>query len=156
MKQLGLQHLWILVKILVHLCLRFVHSQQCHSTYTCHYEDTEGVSQIFREFPRPQSTDHTCLWYCKQDPKCEAVSHDRTLDKCRLHFEADDIPCLQMLTVPGKSLWVITEYAHHDARCFKVTRADTFDNELHTNWGLYIAPVNYTCMNLVKKWHIIL
>ena len=120
----SLQHIWNLANILANMCLRFTHSQQCHSTYTCHYEDTEGVSTLFREFPRLLSTNHTCLWYCTRDPNCEAVTHDRTLDICRFHFEADDISCLQMLSVPGKSLSVITEYEHHNARCSKViTRA---------------------------------
>ena len=116
----SLQQIWNLVNILVHMCLRFAHSQECHSTYTCHYKDTEGVSTLFREFPRPLSTDHSCLWYCTRDPKCEAVTHDRTLDICRFHFEADNIPCLQMVSVSGKSLWVITEYEHHNAQCSKV------------------------------------
>ena len=120
----SLQQIWNLVNILVYIRLCFAHSQECHSTYTCHYKDTEGNSTLFREFPRPLSTDHTCLWYCKREPKCEAVSHDRTLDICRFHFEADDIPCLQMVSAPEKSMWVITEFEHHNARCSKViTRA---------------------------------
>ena len=125
MRLLSLQQNWDLATILAHLCLRFVSSQQCDSTYTCHYEDTEGKSTLFREFLRPQSTDHTCLWYCTEDPKCEAVTHDRTRDICRFHFEADDIPCLQMLSVTGNSLWVITEYEHYNARCYEVIHIAT-------------------------------
>ena len=125
MRLRSLQQNWDLATILTHLCLRFAHSQQCDSTYTCHYEDTEGNSTLFREFLRPQSTDHTCLWYCTEDPKCEAVTHDRTRDICRFHFEADDIPCLQMLSVPGNSLWVITEYEHYNARCYEVIHIAT-------------------------------
>ena len=114
------QQLWNLANILAHMCMRFAHSQQCNSLYTCHYKDTEGVSTLFREFPRPLLTGHSCLWYCTRDPECDAVTHDRTQDICRFHFEADDLPCLQMVPVPGKSLWVITEYEHHNARCSKV------------------------------------
>ena len=92
-------------------------AQECNSAYTCHYADVESVSPLFREFQRPGH--HSCLTYCTQDPNCVAVTLDRTLDICRLHFEADDIACMQIVSAPGKSLWVIN---HQDDSCYKVTR----------------------------------
>ena len=81
----------------------------------------EGVTPLYHQIQRPGR--HSCLWYCTQDPNCEAVTHDRTLDICRFHFEADDVPCLQMVPDPDKSLWVITEYDHLNARCYKVSHS---------------------------------
>ena len=111
-----MQHIMV---ILIQLYDVFVRAHLCKSTYSCLYANTEGASPIYQEFKRPGR--HSCLWFCMQDPSCEAVTHDQNLDICRFHFEADDIPCLQMVPTSGMSLWVITEYSHHNARCYMVT-----------------------------------
>ena len=113
-----LRHMIHTLTNLVQLGAISVRAQQCNSTYTSHYANTEGVSRLYWEFPRPSH--HSCLTYCAQDPNCEVVTHDKFLDNCRFHFEADDIPCLQIISAPGKSLWVITEFNHHGARHYNV------------------------------------
>ena len=105
--------------ILVQLSAIAASTHECYSAHTCHHVDMEGISPFFREFQRPGQ--YSCLAYCIQDPNCAAVTHDPTLDICRLHFEADDIACLQLLPATRKSLWIINEYTHHHSRCYVVT-----------------------------------
>ena len=93
-----------------------VHAQQSNSTFICQYANIEGISPLYQEFQRPGHL--PCLWYCTQNPYCEAVTHDFTLDICRFHFEAD-VSCLQMTSASSKSLWIISEYDHHNAHCLK-------------------------------------
>ena len=119
-----LRHMIYTLTILIQFGAITVCAQQCNSTNACHYANTEGVSPLFLEFQRPGH--HTCLANCKQEPKCQAVTHDPILDICRLHFEADNIACLQMVPSPGKSLWVINEYTLDHFRCYTVTYLQPF------------------------------
>ena len=119
-----ISHMIDTLTILVQICAITVSAQQCNSINTCHHANTEGVSPIFQEFQRPEH--HSCISYCTQDPHCKAVTRDPTLDICRLHFEADNIACLQVVPAPGKSIWVINEYTHHHSRCYMVTYIQVF------------------------------
>ena len=119
-----LPHMIDMLITLIQLGAISVSAQHCNSTLICRYANVEGVSPLFREFPRPGH--HSCLWHCTHDTNCEAVTHDRTLDICRFHFGADGIACMQILPASGKSLGIITEYDHNNARCYKVTYLDKY------------------------------
>ena len=120
--------------ILAHHVVIYVCAQQCDRAYNCYYADTEGVSPLNHEFQR--AGHHSCLWHCTQDPNCKAVTQDLTRDTCQLHFEANNIACLQMLLSPGKSLWVVTEYENYFSGC-KVLCMKHFVHTLSTlnEWG---------------------
>ena len=137
-----LQHVLRMVTIVAYFGTVFVCGQQCSSTHTCHYENTESLSTLFLEFHQTKTAHISCLSHCTREPSCRAVTHDPAADICRLHYEADNIACLQMAPAFGKSLWVIPACDPSNVQCCKV--------------GLLILPIRvkgywYCCLHAWDK-----